>query len=84
MFWKDDEPLRPDERAFSSSDESGSERRFHSRIDAFRIGKRPVFKHHLWWLVHNVVAHPLIGVVPCSATFDFHDWTSKKINGVAR
>ena len=52
-------------------DESGSEERFRARP-----------RHAIWWLIHNCVAHPMIGVLPIKATFDFHDYTSRKINGL--
>jgi len=86
MFWMKEDQERMNRGheipiEYPDSDESGSEARFHSRIDTFRVGKKPVFKHHFWWLVHNAVAHPLIGFFPSTRTFDFHDWTSKKING---
>lgn len=44
--------------------------------------KLPRAQHHFWWLLHNCVAHPAIGFVPVKATFDFHDWTSRKLNGL--
>lgn len=34
-----------------------------------------------WWLVHNLVAHVLIGVAPVRLAFAFHDWTSRKMRG---
>jgi hypothetical protein len=84
MFWKydeDEQQVVQKQNEFISSDETGAEERFHSRIDSFRKEDKPVYKHHVWWLIHNCVAHFLIGVAPCKSTFDFHDWTSKKING---
>lgn len=86
MFWKyDDEEEkvvpRPSEDGYGSSDETGAEDRYQKRIATFMQEEKPVYKHHVWWLIHNCVAHPLIGFVPCKSTFDFHDWTSKKING---
>lgn len=36
--------------------------------------------HHFWWLVHNCIAHPMIGFAPIKSTFRFHDYTSDKIN----
>lgn len=66
---------------FQSSDETGAEQRFESRVAIFKKEDKPVYKHHVWWFIHNCIAHPLIGVAPCKKTFDFHDWTSKKING---
>lgn len=67
---------------YQSSDETGAEQRFESRVAVFKKEDKPVYKHHFWWFVHNCIAHPLIGILPNKATFDFHDWTSKKINGV--
>jgi hypothetical protein len=66
---------------FLPSDESGSSDRFKNRIDIFKANKKPVYKHHWWWVVHNCISHMFIGLVPCKMSFDFHDWTSKKING---
>ena len=42
--------------------------------------KLPRVQHHLWWLMHNCVAHPAIGFVPCRWTFKLHDWTSHRLN----
>jgi len=67
--------------SFPSSDETGSEDRFKKRLDVFRQDNKPIFKHHIWWLIHNCVVHPLIGFFPCKTTFDWHDYTSKRING---
>ena len=97
MFWKyDDEedkvlPKEPEKPApskpveeddgFKSSNEDGSEERFVKRVAVFNQEDKPVYKHHGWWFIHNCIAHPLIGIFPCKSTFDFHDWTSTKING---
>ncbi len=86
MFWEyDDEDgeVKPkkEEKEYPNSDESGAELRFQKRIKEFKSEAKPIYKHHSWWFVHNCIAHPLIGVIPCKSTFDFHDWTSKKING---
>jgi len=94
MFWKFDEeedkvvprepeqkPEKLDEDEFGSSNEAGAEARFEKRKEVFRQEAKPIYKHHAWWLIHNCVAHPLIGMFPCKKTFDFHDWTSIKING---
>lgn len=60
--------------------EDGSEERFRERLakhdDAYGSRRR----HHLWWLVHNCLAHPLIGVCPIRPFFRFHDWTARRIN----
>jgi len=47
------------------------------------VGRRlPLAQHYAWWLVHNLVAHPAIGIAPIKTTFAFHDWTSRKLNGL--
>jgi hypothetical protein len=49
--------------------ENGSKNRFDK-----------VFKNHYgWWLVHNLIAHILIGILPIEPFFEFHDWTSIKM-----
>jgi len=40
----------------------------------------PVIEHHFWWLTHNWLARFMIGLIPVKPFFDFHDWTSKKLN----
>lgn len=52
--------------------------------ETFTINPRdlPRVKHFVWWLIHNCVAHPIIGVAPVKVAFDFHDWTSRKLNGL--
>jgi hypothetical protein len=46
-------------------------------------GRRlPLAQHYVWWLIHNLVAHPAIGIAPVKFTFAFHDWTSRKLNGL--
>lgn len=69
--------------------DSTSYERFHERIEHFverralsgRKTVLPALTHHLWWFVHNAVAHPLIAIAPIKPLFDFHDYTSDKING---
>lgn len=76
MFdWKDDNDYRS-----SIIDETGSADRFGERLRTYDAKKMPRVSHHFWWFVHNCVAHPLIGVAPVKPFFDFHDYTSKKIN----
>jgi hypothetical protein len=74
------------ERRLSTSDErtvgfdrpeNGSGERYTER----RKG-RPWASHTLWWVIHNVVAHPLIGLLPFRPLFRFHDWTSERMHGV--
>ena len=56
--------------------EPGSEHRYHERAH-----ERPWTAHTFWWIIHNVIAHPLIGLIPVNRTFKFHDWTSYKMHG---
>lgn len=44
-----------------------------------RKKKLPSFHLAFWWVVHNCIAHPVIGLLPFKACFDFHDYTAKKI-----
>lgn len=60
--------------------ENGSAERYAERVKVHRDTYGNKRRHLFWWLVHNCVAHPLIGVLPIRATFDFHDWTSRRIN----
>jgi hypothetical protein len=59
---------------------STSHGRFGWRIEKWKAATGSALPHHFWWLVHNCVAHPMIGVMPVRHTFAFHDYTSKKIN----
>lgn len=40
-------------------------------------------RYGFWWLIHNVPAHLLIAFLPFKPCFDFHDWTSRKLNNSA-
>jgi hypothetical protein len=61
---------------------TGSEDRFPKRIEKFRKAEKsfPILQHYFWWFVHNCVTHPLIGLIPVKPFFQFHDWTSVKLN----
>lgn len=56
--------------------ELGSEDRFVKRKHEV-----PWLTHTFWWLVHNCVSHPLIGILPLKPLFRFHDWTSYRMHG---
>ena len=60
----------------------GSYGRFHVRLNKFKYyhDSFPKARHHFWWVFHNCIAHPLIGIMPTKKTFALHDWTSKKLN----
>lgn len=61
---------------------TGSADRFPVRIKKFRKAKKsfPMLQHYFWWLIHNCVTHFLIGIIPIKPFFQFHDWTSVKLN----
>jgi hypothetical protein len=63
------------------TEDEGSAERFEHRLKVFKERKMSIAVHNWWWFVHNVIAHPMIGIAPCKRTFAFHDWTSRKING---
>lgn len=81
MYKEEDDELR--ERLSTSIG------RFEHRLENFeesreKIGKStilPKTTYAMWWFLHNGVAHPIIAVMPIKAAFDFHDYTSDKING---
>lgn len=60
----------------------GSEGRYRLRQALFLVDGKPLprVRHFGWWLLHNCVAHPILGVCPVRKTFELHDWTSKKLN----
>lgn len=64
-----------DEPPAFTEPERGSEGRY-----AKRKTKVPWVQHTMWWVIHNCVSHPLIGVLPFRPFFRFHDWTSVKMH----
>lgn len=60
----------------------GSAGRFKARIEKFKSNgaKFPRTQHYFWWIIHNLLAHGALAIIPCSYTFRFHDWTSRKLN----
>ena len=61
---------------------TGSEDRFPKRIEKFKKAEKrfPILQHYFWWFTHNCITHPLIGLIPIKPFFNFHDWTSVKLN----
>lgn len=59
---------------------STTEDRFYERIAKHVKLGMSRYRHHFWWFVHNCIAHPVIGVCPKKWAFNFHDYTSDKIN----
>ncbi len=63
------------------AEELGAAGRYEKRIEKFVAKKRkfPRLQHFSWWIIHNCVAHPFL-LIPCKWSFQFHDWSSKKLN----
>ena len=62
--------------------EDGSHKRYindRSLVKVF-LRKRGLIKHYLWWLFHNCIAHPLIGLIPIKVMFRLHDWSSHRMH----
>jgi hypothetical protein len=57
--------------------------RFYNRINDWKFLTKifPRLRHYFWWIIHNCIAHMLIGFFPIKKLFEFHDYTSDKING---
>lgn len=60
----------------------GAQHRHQKRIERWRkaTGFLPRLRHDVWWWMHNVVSHPLLGVWPSEAAIWLHDYTSLKLN----
>ena len=43
----------------------------------------PMAKFAIYWLLHNVIAHPLIGLFPCMVTYVFHNIAANWMSGEA-
>lgn len=67
---------------YREMESTGSGDRFPKRIEKFRKAEKrfPIIQHYFWWFVHNCITHPLIGLIPARPFFQFHDWTSVKLN----
>jgi hypothetical protein len=88
--WKTEEAkLHPLQEEFGfDKPEDGSERRFvfsqagqGIKPPWMKQSAAPWLRHRFWWLVHNAISHPAIALVPTRKTFQFHDWTSRKMHG---
>lgn len=86
MFDFDDEIVKsPQKNNFDFTaypDPRTSQGRYQRRVHMFKIDGKSFsrIRHGFWWVLHNCVAHPLLGILPFSKTFQFHDWTSNKLN----
>lgn len=63
--------------------EYGSEVRYERDVNKLPEKKSiPWVTHRWWWIVHNCVSHPLIGLFPFKPFFDFHDYTSELMHDI--
>lgn len=54
--------------------------RFYKYEDDAAYRFERIYKYSFgWWLVHNLIAHVLIGLFPFKPFFQFHDWTSRRM-----
>ena len=67
---------------FDRSEEGAFERHQERKLNFKRAFNRlPLVRYYIWWLIHNCIAHPLIGLFPFTKlTFAFHDWTSQHMH----
>jgi hypothetical protein len=54
-------------------------RRLHRQTYAPAPSPSPVVERRFWWVVHNLFAHAAIGLVPCEATFRWHDASARRM-----
>lgn len=45
-----------------------------------RHRRLPMLRFASWWVLHNVIAHMFLGILPFKPFIWFHDWTSKHLN----
>lgn len=70
--------------AFSGDATVGAQRT--SRVYVIHNWQCDVARHRsqgslgAWWVVHNCIAHPLLGLRVAKPTVWFHDWTSMRLN----
>ncbi|MCX4245623.1 hypothetical protein [Paraliomyxa miuraensis] len=61
---------------------SGAHARYELRRAWWR-DKAPTLwrlRHAGWWWLHNVVVHPLLGLLPVAAMVRLHDWSSARLS----
>lgn len=63
-----------------------SELRYHRRLELWTGGAGGVarlaarLRHQGWWLVHNLLVHPLLALAPRGPCVALHDWTSRRLS----
>ena len=59
---------------------SSSYERFYHRLSLFKGQKFGVLRHHFYWLLHNNIIHPWIGLSPSLKSLKWHEITSDLLN----
>lgn len=64
--------------------DEGAMGRYLARIQKFVTDKRPHprLRHHALWVLHNCVAHPILGLTASDPAIEFHELTSAWLNHV--
>lgn len=62
-----------------SPDLTTSRGRFYSRLKSWKSDERtfPRTRHHIQWLIHNCIVHPLISVFPVTFLLELHELSSR-------
>jgi hypothetical protein len=79
----DDRPLTSAEILRTEAGRSaGSARRYVARRDLFNHDGDPLprARHHILWILHNCVAHPLLAFGATQPAVEFHELTSQWLN----
>lgn len=64
----------------------GAAGRYHQRLALWTAGRAGVGRlaasacHRGWWLLHNLVTHPLLALTRGRRAVALHDWTSRGLN----
>lgn len=76
----------PPTNAIRIPPERTSEGRYRLRVALWTGGRGGLARlvararHHGWWLLHNLVAHPLLALSAGKLAVALHDWTSRRLN----
>lgn len=81
--YQDEEPTpAPPVEAPKPKPPKGSGKRYTARISLFEADGAPApkLRHMGFWLLHNCIAHPLLGFFPNQKTVEVHELTSSWLN----
>lgn len=67
----------------NKSIDEGAGKRYHKRILAFERDETVRFPralHHMHWMLHNCIVHPILGVAPNQYSVEMHELSSLWLN----